>query len=206
MPAAVPVVDGAGGQEVSADLTAVGLTIADGGAASCFQTMQVDDILLLLAVGHSLPRTASPFAALPREVLQYHLAPAVRQLFVQDLAERGLLTPVQAPSAPPPRPPPLSGRRRAAKSRTMGWDVSQRPLPARISPWASTSSPSSKSGAKEQGLLTAMQASTLWKFDEHVVTCWKFEEHVVTRVKLSPPPREQAGTAASSNFDELDCN
>lgn len=184
----MPVVDGAGGQEGSTDLTAVSLT-TDNDAASCFQTMQVEDILLVLAVGHSLPRSTSPLAALPREVMQHHLAPNVRHRFVDYLAERGLLTPVQAPSAPPSRPPPLVDvRRRGATNRTLGWDVSRRPLLNKISTWPSSASPSSDSGANEQGLLTHMMAATLWKFEEHAVTL------------------QQTGTAASSILDELQCN
>ena len=92
---------------------------------SCFATTDIEDILLQVALGHSLPRSESPLAALPREVIQHYLAPSIRDLFVESLKERGLLTPDLEPAKAPIKPPPLAGKWRAAHARAM--DVLQRP-------------------------------------------------------------------------------
>lgn len=62
---------------------------------SCFSRYGLEVILLQLALGHSLPSSESPLAALPREVMQHHVARHVRVLFMDDLGGRGLLTPVE---------------------------------------------------------------------------------------------------------------
>ena len=49
-------------------------------------------ILLQMALGHSLPASASLFATLPSEIMQRHIAPQVFHLILQ---ERGFLTPVE---------------------------------------------------------------------------------------------------------------
>ena len=77
---------------------------------SCFFQYELGDILLQAALGHSLPWSQSPFAQLPREVIQHHVARHVRSLYMDDLGGRGLLTPVQeaaaSPDAPAPAPAP----------------------------------------------------------------------------------------------------
>jgi hypothetical protein len=89
-------------------------------AVSCFATTGIEDILLVVALGHSLQRSESLLAALPREVMQDHLARHVRRLFDESLRERGLVTPVQQVQvATPPRP--------MRTSLTLPRDVSRRP-------------------------------------------------------------------------------
>lgn len=56
---------------------------------------QLHDILLQVALAHALPTSGSPLAALPREVVHLQIVRHVRELFLADLAVRGLLTPVQ---------------------------------------------------------------------------------------------------------------
>jgi len=77
---------------------------------SCFSRCKLEVILLQLALGNSLPSSESPLAALPREVMQHHVARHVRLLFMDDLGDRGLLTPVERSTTPDvlrdaPRPP-----------------------------------------------------------------------------------------------------
>lgn len=67
---------------------------ASGGAcASTLSTMAIEDILLNVALGHSLRRSLCLLAALPTEVVQ-KLASEIRKVYDEDLAERGLSTPV----------------------------------------------------------------------------------------------------------------
>ena len=101
------------------------------GSESCFEHVDVEHILLQLALGHSLHATRSPLAQLPREVLQHHLGNQVKCLFVQDLRCRGLLTPVpveiadanpevgavQAPTAVSRVPPPIARKVRVRMAR-----------------------------------------------------------------------------------------
>ena len=49
--------------------------------------MRPEDILRTVALGHSLRRSKSLLAALPREVLQHHLAPIIWQIFADGHAE-----------------------------------------------------------------------------------------------------------------------
>ena len=77
---------------------------------SGFTSMRLEDILLAVALGHSLHRSESLLAALPREVMQHHLARHIRQLFLEDLSARGLLTPVEEePGLVTPRRPARIG-------------------------------------------------------------------------------------------------
>jgi hypothetical protein len=62
---------------------------------SCFYAFGLHDILLQLALGHSLCSSQSAFASLPREVMYLDIARHVRALYMQDLSDRGFLTPVQ---------------------------------------------------------------------------------------------------------------
>jgi len=62
---------------------------------SCFYAFGLHDILLQLALGHSLSASQSAFASLPREVMYLDIARHVRALYMQDLSDRGFLTPVQ---------------------------------------------------------------------------------------------------------------
>ena len=114
------------GQQVSSRLATGQRTSEDvTSAPSCFATAGIEDILLQVALGHSLPRSESPLAALPGEVIQQYLAPSIRDLFVESLKERGLLTPDLEPAKPPTKPPPLAGKWRAPNARAI--KVSQRP-------------------------------------------------------------------------------
>ena len=85
------------------------------GGSSVFEC-ELEVILLQLALGHSLPSSQSPLAALPREVMQHHVARHVRSLYMEDLGGRGLLTPVQELAAPPEVVPPLLAISRAPPS------------------------------------------------------------------------------------------
>ena len=58
----------------------------------------LSDILLQIALGHSLKASHSLLTTIPCEVLQQHIARHVRALYEEDLTDRGLLTPVQTPA------------------------------------------------------------------------------------------------------------
>ena len=76
-------------------------------ADSCFVNFAIQDVLMQLALGTSLKSSRSPLAMLPHEVIHIHIARQVRALYMQNLSDRGLLTPVQAPApAPEERAPP----------------------------------------------------------------------------------------------------
>ena len=66
--------------------------------------MAIEDIVLLVALGHSLLLSQSLFVALPCEVIQHSLAGQIWHLCEADLAERGLLTPVEVVPLVLPRP------------------------------------------------------------------------------------------------------
>jgi hypothetical protein len=55
--------------------------------------MAIEEILLDVALGHSLRRSLCLLAALPTEVVQ-KLASEIRKVYDEDLVERGLSTPV----------------------------------------------------------------------------------------------------------------
>ena len=66
----------------------------------------LEAMLTTLALGHALARSKSPLACLPRDIISLHIARHVRSLYQEDLARRGLLTPVhliQRAASPPQR-------------------------------------------------------------------------------------------------------
>ena len=110
-----------GGHAASQDSPASPPVTDEAHTDSCFSRYGLEVILLQLALGHSLPSSVSPLAALPREVMQHHVARHVRVLFMDDLGDRGLLTPVEtsvtqdfldvlAPRALSREPPALARR------------------------------------------------------------------------------------------------
>ena len=72
--------------------------------SSCITDMAIEDIVLLVALGHSLQRSQSLFVVLPCEVIRHSLAGQIWQLYEAALAERGLLTPVEVVALVLPRP------------------------------------------------------------------------------------------------------
>jgi hypothetical protein len=89
-----------GGHAASQDSPASPPDTDEAHSDSCFSRYGLDVILLQLALGHSLPSSVSPITALPREVMQHHVARHVRVLFMDDLGGRGLLTPVETSATP----------------------------------------------------------------------------------------------------------
>ena len=67
---------------------------------SCFSRYGLEVILLQLALGLSLASSESTLATLPREVMQHHVARHVRVMYMDDLGDRGLLTPVEMSKTP----------------------------------------------------------------------------------------------------------
>ena len=89
---------------------------------SCFTQVGLEDILLHLVLGHSLPCSQSQFALLPLEVMQLDLAEQVRCLFFQELRCRGFMTPVEIlePCLAPDfsrGPPPIVRKKRVCTAR-----------------------------------------------------------------------------------------
>jgi hypothetical protein len=66
--------------------------------APYFSSCHLGDILLQIALGHSLKASHSLLTTIPCEILQLHIARHVRALYEEDLTDRGLLTPVQTPA------------------------------------------------------------------------------------------------------------
>ena len=93
---------------------------------SCFAQIDLEAILLELALGHALKASRSRLARLPREVVEHCLVQQVRCLFMQHLRCRGFLTPVEFLQAsmlsqPAPlyrQPPPLVRRVRVRTTQT----------------------------------------------------------------------------------------
>ena len=98
----------------------------DNNSDSCFAQIDLEAILLELALGHALKASRSQLARLPREVLQHCLVQHVRCLFMQDLRCRGFLTPVESlqasmlsqPASLSRQPPPLVRRVRVRTTQT----------------------------------------------------------------------------------------
>lgn len=59
-----------------------------------FSNSDLEAMLTTLALGHALARSTSPLACLPRDIISLNIARHVRSLYQEDLASRGLLTPV----------------------------------------------------------------------------------------------------------------
>jgi hypothetical protein len=58
-----------------------------------FTENDLESVLLLVCLGHSLRSSQSLLRTLPGDLLQNHVARHLRALFTQELSERGLLTP-----------------------------------------------------------------------------------------------------------------
>ena len=104
-------------------------TMEEGGAdgESCFAHCDLDQILLLLALGHCSRH--SQLAELPGEVIQHHLARHVRTLFMEDLGGRGLLTPVEAICATCLAPAAIMTAKPPAVARRVNVRVLRAPAP-----------------------------------------------------------------------------
>ena len=85
---------------------------------SCFGTVSVDDILLVVAYGH-LPRSESPVASLSRELMEL-IASFVREKQVVYLKSKGRVTPPQSPRGDSqcPNAPARKQRKRVGTSLT----------------------------------------------------------------------------------------
>lgn len=67
--------------------------IHDGGVPQVFGDCTQEDVLLLLAIGHSLNGSQSMLSFLSRDIVQHSLAPAVSQALWEARSQAGLVTP-----------------------------------------------------------------------------------------------------------------
>lgn len=194
--------DGHDGQQMSPHLTPGQTPSKDVHGTSCFTSMHLEDILLAVALGHSLHRSESLLAALPREVMQHHLARHIRQLFLEDLSARGLLTPVHTPTLTPRRPPPLRGKWRETQGRTR--EVTRRPPTIRMTTAPFTSSSLGVDDRCAEQAEGTTHAAAIMEREEARADLWKFEETAV--VRQPAPALPTSPLSASPGDADIDCN